>query len=156
MRRATFSETRRMDRELDMGHWRMYERKLNRVGSTLCSILFPCLSRHWRRWDGDPSAAWDRQSFPFLVQNQKDRSRKAAERVMVSIISCIQANLQHGIAASRVLTRTVAVKGIDMTLIQESCYREGRIKPKYSSYTLFCVSAIDRPRACILATRMNV
>ena len=42
-----------------------------------------------------------------------------AECVMMSIISLIQANIQHNIATSRVLTRTVAVKGIDMALILE-------------------------------------
>lgn len=45
----------------------------------------------------------------------------------MSNISFIQANLQHSIAASRVLTRTVVVKGIDMVLIQETWYREGHI-----------------------------
>jgi hypothetical protein len=39
--------------------------------------------------------------------------------VMVSTISFIQANLQHSIAASRILTRMVGDKGIDMSLIQE-------------------------------------
>jgi len=38
---------------------------------------------------------------------------------MVSNISFIQANLQHSIAASRVLTRRVNVEGIDMALIKE-------------------------------------
>jgi hypothetical protein len=36
---------------------------------------------------------------------------------MVSTISFIQANLQHSIAASRIITRTVSIKGIDMALI---------------------------------------
>jgi hypothetical protein len=44
------------------------------------------------------------------------RERERAERDMVSNISFIQANLQHSIAASRILTRTVSVKGIDMTI----------------------------------------
>jgi hypothetical protein len=39
--------------------------------------------------------------------------------LMVSTISFIQANLQHSIAASTVLTRTVCGKGIVMALIQE-------------------------------------
>ena len=47
---------------------------------------------------------------------------------MVSIISFIQANLQHSIAASRVLTRKVAVKRIDMALTQEPWYCEDHIK----------------------------
>ena len=43
---------------------------------------------------------------------------------MVSTISFIQANLQHSIAASSILTRTVGVKGIDLALIQEPWYRD--------------------------------
>jgi hypothetical protein len=61
--------------------------------------------------------AWDRRSFPFLVQNQKERCRKVADHVMVCSILFIQANLQHSTAASRVFTRIVTVKGIDMALI---------------------------------------
>ena len=45
------------------------------------------------------------------------------KRVVVSTISFIQANLQHSIAASGILTRTVGVKGIDMVLVQEPWYR---------------------------------
>jgi hypothetical protein len=43
---------------------------------------------------------------------------------MVNTTSFIQANLQNSIAASRVLTRTVAVKGkgIDTAIIQELWY----------------------------------
>ena len=37
----------------------------------------------------------------------------------MSTVSFIPANLQHSIAASRVLSRTVSVKGINMALIQE-------------------------------------
>jgi hypothetical protein len=40
-----------------------------------------------------------------------------AELVMASTISFFQANLQHSIAASRILTRTVGVKEIDVALI---------------------------------------
>jgi hypothetical protein len=46
---------------------------------------------------------------------------------MVSSISFVEANLQHSIAASRILSRTVAVNGIDMALVQEPWVREGRI-----------------------------
>ena len=46
---------------------------------------------------------------------------------MVSTIAFIQVNLQHSIVTSRVLFRTVSVKEIDMTLIQEPWYREDRI-----------------------------
>jgi hypothetical protein len=38
--------------------------------------------------------------------------------VMVRNISLIQPNLQHTIAASRILTRSVTVKVVDMELIQ--------------------------------------
>jgi hypothetical protein len=70
---------------------------------------------------------------------------------MVSTISFIQANLQHSIAASRVLSRTVSVKGIDMALTQEPWYHEGHIRGlNIPQYTLFSASGIDRPRACIL------
>jgi len=47
---------------------------------------------------------------------------------MVSTISFIQANLQHSIAASKVFSRMVNVKGIDMAAIQEPWHREGRIR----------------------------
>jgi len=46
--------------------------------------------------------------------------RLQAELDMVSTISFVQANLQHSTAASRVLSRTVSVKGIDIALIQEA------------------------------------
>ena len=46
---------------------------------------------------------------------------------MVSTTSFIQANVQHSIAASRVLSGTVAVKGIDLALLQEPWVREGCI-----------------------------
>jgi hypothetical protein len=92
----------------------------NPVGSTMCSILIFHLSWRWGSRGGDPSLAWDRRFFPFLVQNQKERSRKVAEHVTVCSVSFIQPNLLHSIAASRVFTRTVAVKGIDMALIKET------------------------------------
>jgi hypothetical protein len=47
---------------------------------------------------------------------------------MVSNTSFTQANLQHSIAASNVLSRTVSVKGIDMALIQELWYRKDCIR----------------------------
>jgi hypothetical protein len=70
---------------------------------------------------------------------------------MVSTISFIEANLQHSIADSRVLSRTVSVKRIDMVLIQEPGYCEGCIRVlNIPRYTLFSASGIDKPRACIL------
>jgi len=47
---------------------------------------------------------------------------------MVCTICFIQANLQHSIAASRVISRTACVKGIDVALIQEPWYRKDRIR----------------------------
>jgi hypothetical protein len=47
---------------------------------------------------------------------------------MVSTISFIQANLQHIIVPSRVLSRTVNVKRTDVALIQEPWYRKGHIR----------------------------
>jgi hypothetical protein len=47
---------------------------------------------------------------------------------MVSTISFIQANLQHSIAASGILTKAIGSKGIDMALIQALWYREGCIR----------------------------
>jgi hypothetical protein len=59
--------------------------------------------------------------------------------LMVSTISFIQANLQHSIAASRILTRTVGDKGIDMALKQEAWNRENCIRglniPGYNLYS---------------------
>jgi hypothetical protein len=97
---------------------------------------------------------------PFLASNQRGRRKEEmeaeeeeeeAELDMVSTISFIQANLQHSIAASRVISRAVSVKGIDMALIQGPWYREGCIKGlNIPGYTLFSVSETDRPSACIL------
>jgi len=70
---------------------------------------------------------------------------------MASTISFIQANFQHSIAASRIFTRTVGVKGIDVALIQEPWYRGGCIGGlNIPGYSLFFVNGMDRPRACIL------
>jgi hypothetical protein len=69
----------------------------------------------------------------------------------MSTISFLEANLQHSIAASRVNSRIVSVKGIDVALIQEPWYCEGHIRDlNIPGYTLFSVNGTDRPRACIL------
>ena len=47
---------------------------------------------------------------------------------MVSTISFIQANIQHSIAASSILTKMVGDKGIDMALVQEPWYRDDCIR----------------------------
>jgi len=74
----------------------------------------------------------------------------------VSTISFIQANLQNSIAASRIPTRTVGVKGIDMALVQEPWYHEDCIRGlNIPGYTLYSAGGKDRPRAFILARNMN-
>jgi len=51
----------------------------------------------------------------------------------------MQANLQHSIAASRIITRTVSVKGIDMALVQEPRDSEDCIRGlNIPGYTLYC------------------
>jgi len=45
----------------------------------------------------------------------------------------------------------VSVKGIDIAVIQEPWHHAGRIRGlNIPGYTLFSMSGIDRPRACIL------
>jgi len=68
----------------------------------------------------------------------------------MSTISFLEANLQHSIAASRVISRIVSIKGIDMALIQEPWYCDGRNRVlNIPGYTLFFMSGTGRPRACI-------
>ena len=75
---------------------------------------------------------------------------------MVSTISFIQANLQHSIADSGFLTRTVGNKGIDMALVQKQWYCEDCIRGlNIPGYTLYSAGRKKRPRACILAWNMN-
>jgi len=65
--------------------------------------------------------------------------------------SSIQANRQHNITASRVLSRTVSVKGIGMALIEKPWFCEGRIRgPKIPGHPLFSTRGIDRSKSCIL------
>jgi len=79
-----------------------------------------------------------------------------AKWVMASTISFIQSNLQHSIAASGILTRTVGIKGIDMALVQEPWYREDCIRGlNIPGYTLYSARGKERPRACIFARNMN-
>jgi len=56
------------------------------------------------------------------VVRKVEEEKEEAECDMVCTTSFIQANLQHSIAASKVLSRTVSVKGIDMALMQELWY----------------------------------
>jgi len=75
---------------------------------------------------------------------------------MVSTISFIQANLQHSIAASEILTRTAGVQGIGMALVQEQWYREDCIRGlNIHGCTFYCDTWKERSRACILARNRN-
>jgi hypothetical protein len=75
---------------------------------------------------------------------------------MVSTIF-IQANLQHSIAASRVLARTVSVKEIYKVLIQDPCYLEDRISGlNIPGYSMYSAGGTDRPRASILERNMTI
>jgi len=75
---------------------------------------------------------------------------------MVSNITSIQANLQHSIAASGILTRIVGFKGIDMGLVQKPWYREDCIRGlNIPGFTLYSARGKERPRACTLARNMN-
>jgi hypothetical protein len=85
------------------------------------------------------------------VEEEVKEEKEEAECDMAGTTSFIQANLQYSIAASRVLSRTVSVKLIDMSLIQEPWYSEGHIRGlSIPEYTLLSAGGIDRPRACIL------
>ena len=64
------------------------------------------------------------------------KKKEEAERVMGSTISFIQANLQHSIAASGILTRTVGFKIIDTALVQELWYCEDCIRGLDIPFTL--------------------
>lgn len=67
--------------------------------------------------------------------------------------SFTQANLQHIIAASRLLTTSGNVQGTDMALIPEPWYCEDCISVlNISGYT---AGGINRPRACIPARNMT-
>jgi len=74
----------------------------------------------------------------------------------VSTISFIQANLQHSIAASGILTRTVSDEGVDVTLVQEPWYCKDCIRGlTFPGYTLYSAGGKERPRACTLTRNMN-
>ena len=101
---------------------------------------------------------WITLLSPFGVLNQGGRNKKEEERerIMVSTISFIQANKQHSIAASGVLTRTVGVKGIDMARVQKQWYRVNCIRGlNIPRNTHYYARRKERPTACIIARNMN-
>jgi hypothetical protein len=66
---------------------------------------------------------------------------------MVSTISFMHANPQHSTAAYRIFARTVGIKGIHMTLIQETWHRKDCIRGlNIRGYTLYSAGGKDRPR----------
>jgi len=140
-----FQQLRRLNQGLNTSHWRVYEckREPDRVHLVL-SIDSPLIT------------AWHRRYFPSRCQPRRKKIRKEAEEAkldMVSNISFIQANLQHSIAASRVLTRTVNVEVTDMALIPELWWLY--YWPKY--FRLYPVlRERNRPITCILVGNMNI
>ena len=58
---------------------------------------------------------WPQAGRKEIGSKEEEEVRKVGQ-VMVSTISFIQANLQHIIAASGILTRTVGARGIDLAL----------------------------------------
>ena len=96
---------------------------------------------------------------PFLAPNQrggskgdtKEEEEEEEAEDGCGTVSFIQANLQHRIAVSRVISRTVCVKGIYVAMTQELWYRKDRIMGlNITGYTLFSASGTDRPCTCIL------
>jgi len=68
-----------------------------------------------------------RQALFSVLGSKPDGKKKEEEAVgdMVSTISFIQANLQHNMAVSRILSRTAVVKVIDTTLTQGKVVSRG-------------------------------
>jgi hypothetical protein len=67
-----------------------------------------------------------------------------------------QAYLQHSFTASRIFTRPISVKGIDIERTQEPWFRENRVRGlNIPRYNLYSEDATDRPRTCILVGGMT-
>lgn len=92
-----------------------------------------------------PFTGMGQSIFTLLWCKTEGKSRNAAERAMVSTISFIPDHLQHCIVASRILSRTIAVKVIDKTPITELGYSEVHIMGLHNPvYTLFRTSRLER------------
>ena len=90
------------------------------------------------------------------IREEEEEEKEEVKRVMVSTISFIQANLQHSIAASGILSRTIGIKGTDMALEQEPWYRDDCIRGlTIPGYTLYSARGKERTTGCILARIMN-
>ena len=55
-----FQRLRKLNRGLDTGHRRVYERRVKPNGTHHVFSIDCRLSRRWGRWGDDPSVAWDR------------------------------------------------------------------------------------------------
>jgi len=146
---------RRLNQGLDTRHWRVYEhrKESNRVRLVLSidEVEMEAL-----QWCGAGHILPSGRQVRGEEIKEEEEEEEEAEQVMVSTISFIQANLQHSIAASGILTRTVGVKGIDIVLVQEPWYREDCIRGlNIPGYTLYSARGKERPTACILARNMN-
>ena len=97
---------RRLNQGLDTRHWRVYERREESNG--VCLVL---------SIDSGHILPSGRQVRGEEIRQEEEEE---AEQVMVSTISFIQANLQHSIAASGILTRTVCIKG---TVVSRGLYQ---------------------------------
>ena len=91
-------------------------------------------------WNWRPFSGVGQAVFSLLGAKQEGKSKKRRPRGsdMGSTISFIQATQQHSITASRVFSRTTAVKRIDTTLIQEPWVCDGGVMGlNIPGYTLF-------------------
>lgn len=89
-------------------------------------------------------------------KREEKKDEEDAEHAVMRTISFIHAIQRYNIAASKILTKTVVVEGINMALIQEQWCREDRIMGlNISGYTLFSASGIHRLRVCFLVRTVN-
>ena len=105
---------------------------------------------------GEAPISWEQHLFPSSLSSEN--LEVLAEKVGTvglqgrlnwtwSSISFVQANLQHSIVASTVLSRTVNVKRNRHGTNTGTVVPRGLNNP---GYTLFSASGTDRPRDCIL------
>jgi hypothetical protein len=119
---------RRLNWGLDNGNWRVYERKEEPNGVRLVlsidtASVTVLKGLRWRPFSGVGQAVFS--LLGIKPGGKKEEARRAGTKQdMVSTISFIRANVQHSIAASSILTRTVGVKGICLALTQEPWYRD--------------------------------
>jgi hypothetical protein len=157
----------RLNRGLDTGNWRVYKCKEEPNGVRLVLSIDTASvtvleGLRWRPFSGVGQAVFSFLGVKPEGKKQKQRrgggeEEEEAKQVMVSTISFIQANLQHSITASSILTRMVGIKGIDLVLIQELWYHDGCVRGlNIPGYNLYSVRGKDRPRACIFGRDMDI